>query len=59
MAKRKFQTVEFSIDPNRIEVRDYNMLLLIKGATKAAVHVDRRKERNKRECRNWKYNREE
>lgn len=50
---------EISIDPNEIKVRDYNMLLIIAGATKAAVHVDRRKERNKRECRNWKHNRED
>lgn len=59
MATSGSQMIEFTINPNDVDMRDYNMLLLIKGATKAAVHVDRRKERNKRECRNWKYNREE
>jgi len=47
------------IDPNDIKTRDYNMLLIIAGATKAAIHVDKRKENNRKACRNWKNNREE
>lgn len=50
---------KFSIDPNEIKTRDYNMLLIIAGATKAGIHVDKRKERNKKACRNWKNNRED
>jgi hypothetical protein len=42
---------EFSIDPSEIKTRDYNMLLIISGATKAATHVDRKKERNRKNCR--------
>ena len=33
------------------KVRDYFMVALIKGATKAAVHVDRKKKANKLACR--------
>ena len=33
------------------KVRDYFMVAIIKGATKAAVHVDRKKKSNKRKCR--------
>lgn len=42
---------EFSIDPNDIKTRDYNMLLIISGATKAATHIDRKKENNRKACR--------
>ena len=41
----------FSIDPNEIKVRDPFMLLLIGGATKAATHVDRKKQNDKMKCR--------
>lgn len=50
---------QFSIDPNEIKVRDYNMLLIIGGATKAGVHIDKRKENNRKACRNWKQQRED
>lgn len=56
LCKKKSQ---FSIDPNEIKTRDYNMLLIIAGATKAAVHVDKRKENNRKACRNWKNNLED
>lgn len=52
---RRKEMNEFSIDPNEIKTRDYNMLLIISGATKAAVHVDRKKEKNRKECRKWRH----
>ena len=48
------QKNESTIDPNIIPSRDYNMLLIINGATKSAIHTDRRKEQNKKACRNWR-----
>jgi hypothetical protein len=42
---------KLSIDPNRLRTRDHALLALIAGATKAAVHVDRRKEASRRACR--------
>lgn len=39
------------IDPNQIRTRDEAMVRLINGATKAGVHVDRKKEENRRRCR--------
>lgn len=39
------------IDPNKLKTRDYLMLRVIAGATKAGVQKDRRKEANKRTCR--------
>lgn len=33
------------------KVRDYFMVAIIKGATKAAIHRDRKKHTNKRKCR--------
>ena len=35
----------------QIKTRDYFMLQIINGATKAGVHKDKRKEKNKKECR--------
>jgi hypothetical protein len=35
----------------KIKTRDYLMVRLIQGATKSAVHTDRRKAANKRACR--------
>lgn len=40
------------IDPNDIKTRDWYMVLIINGATKAGVIPDRRKARNKYRCRN-------
>jgi hypothetical protein len=40
-----------TINPNRLITRDPLMLKLISGATKAAVHVDRRKAAAKKACR--------
>jgi hypothetical protein len=34
-----------------IKTRDYLLVELINGATKAAVHVDRKKKANKLKCR--------
>lgn len=36
---------------SRIKTRDYNMVNIIKGATKAGVHIDRKKEANKNASR--------
>lgn len=33
------------------KVRDYFMVAIIKGATKAAVHTDLKKKANKKKCR--------
>jgi hypothetical protein len=33
--------------------RDLYQLMLINGATKANVHKDRKREKNKKMCRNW------
>jgi hypothetical protein len=40
-----------TIDPNRIPVRDYLLLALINGATKATIHRDKRREASKKACR--------
>ena len=37
--------------PKRIRVRDPLMVRVINGATKAGVHVDRRKQQSKEACR--------
>lgn len=42
------------IDPNEIKTRDYLILQIIQGVTKAGVHRDRRKHKNKYECRKSK-----
>lgn len=42
---------KMKIDPNQIRTRDEAMVRLINGATKAGVHVDRKKEENRRRCR--------
>lgn len=49
--RSKQQTSEFSIDPNDIPVRDTLMIDIINGVTKAAVHVDRKREQNRKACR--------
>jgi hypothetical protein len=38
----------------RVKTRDYNMVNVIKGATKAAIHVDRKKRANADSCRQSK-----
>jgi hypothetical protein len=40
------------IDPNDIKIRDWYMVLIINGVTKAGVMPDRRKARDKYRCRN-------
>lgn len=40
-----------TIKPRELKTRDYAMLLLIGGATKAGVQPDRRKEANRKACR--------
>ena len=47
--KEKDQVV--TIDPNEIKTRDYLLLDLINGVTKSGVHVDRKKEANRKACR--------
>jgi len=39
------------LDPNRIPTRDQLFVAIIKGATKAAVHVDRKKQASRHACR--------
>jgi hypothetical protein len=39
------------LDPNAVKTRDYFMLALIQGATKAGVQKDRRKEADRKACR--------
>lgn len=38
-----------------IKTRDHLMVALINGATKAGVHKDQRKEKSRRECRDYRY----
>lgn len=40
------------LDPNSIAIRDEAMVKLINGATKSGVHQDRRREANRKACRN-------
>lgn len=42
---------KLTIDPNKIKTRDPAQLHIIKGFTKAGIHIDRKKEVNKRACR--------
>jgi len=39
------------VNPNEIKTRDHLMVELINGATKAGVHKDKRREKNKKTCR--------
>lgn len=38
---------------NRIRTRDYNLLLIIGGATKAGAHRNHKKENSRYACREW------
>ena len=52
MAKRKKKEEKpVVLDPNQIKVRDYLMLLIIQGITKAGTQKDRKKEKSKKACR--------
>ena len=42
------------IDPNKIKVRDELLKQLILGTTKSGTHIDKKKEQNKKSCRNKK-----
>jgi hypothetical protein len=48
---KRTSTTPRSLNPNALRTRDYALLALLKGATKAAVHVDRRKDAARRACR--------
>ncbi len=50
MAKKPRKTPE-KIDPNKLKTRDYLMVVLISGATKAGTHRDLRREESKNACR--------
>lgn len=50
MSKKKAPK-SMKIDPNTIKTRDYLLLKIIGGATKAGVYTDRKKEENKRKSR--------
>lgn len=41
----------FKVNPRSIKSRDYLIVALIAGATKAGIHVDSRKQNNKTACR--------
>lgn len=43
------------INPNKLKTRDYLMLKVIGGATKAGVEKDRRKEANKQASRKFRW----
>lgn len=43
------------INPNEIKTRDRLMVALIQGVTKSGVFKDRRKEANRRACRDFKH----
>lgn len=43
------------IKPQDVKTRDPLMVALINGATKAGVEKDQRKEKSRRECREFKY----
>lgn len=47
------------IDPNQLKTRDYLLVEIIKGATKAGVQKDRRKEANRTESRKFRLRKEE
>jgi len=44
-----------TINPNKLKTRDVLLVKLINGATKANTTKDQRKERSRRECRDWKH----
>lgn len=48
------ETIRIRINPNLLKTRDYLMLKVIQGVTKAGVKKDRKKENNRLACRNWK-----
>lgn len=39
------------IDPNNLKTRDWLIVRLLQGATKAGIQKDRKKEKNKKACR--------
>ena len=39
------------IDPNQIATRDWLIVELIRGVTKAGTHADKRKETSRKHCR--------
>ena len=43
-----------TINPNAIKSRDLQMVRLINGATKANIRTDRKKDANRKACRNWR-----
>ena len=45
------------LDPNKLKTRDTLLVALIKGATKAGVRKDRKKEQARRACRKSKKDR--
>lgn len=49
--KPKEKAMNPKIDPNQLKTRDYLMLKVISGVTKAGVQKDRRKEADKKACR--------
>lgn len=42
------------INPNKFKTRDILAMMLILGVTKSGVRKDKRKENNRRACRDWK-----
>ena len=51
MSRTKKDRKLSTINPNDIPSRDYLMMAIINGITKASTHRDRRKDRAKYRCR--------
>jgi hypothetical protein len=47
------------INPNQIKTRDWAMVQIIQGVTKAGVQTDKRKARNKKACRKGNWNKDD
>ena len=50
----KLKVYNDKIDPKTIPVRDPMIQMIINGITKAGIHIDRKKQRSRNECRKWK-----
>lgn len=59
MATHRKDRNRIRIDPNKVKTRDHLMVRVINGATKAGVQKDRRKETDRRSCRDWRHSDEE
>jgi RNase P protein component len=51
--------MERTISHSDIKTRDHLMVRIINGATKAAVHRDRKKHQSRHHCRDWNKHKEQ